>query len=188
MKSGPLCALLRRILTWCSRKQVTHSRPAECHSNKLSSLGQTIQTEWSLLPEVFQAICTRRHQTQVDLFATRFNNKLPQLVSPVLDLSMGSGCIQSAMGGSGSIYLPTSSHLWLEVAGLPVYSDSPRVAQHVLVLGPSLPCLPNPFSQESAKPELPCPNPRTLATKEQGFFGTLLPEVEAPQGLNQISL
>ena len=63
----------------------THSKPAECHSNKLSSLGQTIQTEWSLLPEDFHAMCSRLHQPQVDLFPTRFNNKLPQLVSPVLD-------------------------------------------------------------------------------------------------------
>ena len=50
--------------------------------DKLSRLGQTIQTEWSLHPEVFKAISSRWHQPQVDLFATRFNNKLPQFVSP----------------------------------------------------------------------------------------------------------
>ena len=49
-------------------------------ADKLSRLGQTIQTEWSLLPKVFQAICSRWHQPQIDLFATRFNNKLPQFV------------------------------------------------------------------------------------------------------------
>ena len=38
--------------------------------DKLSRLGQTIQTEW---------------QPQVDLLITRFNNKLPQFVSPVPD-------------------------------------------------------------------------------------------------------
>ena len=54
-------------------------------ADKLSRLGQTIQTEWSLHPEVFQAVCSRWHQPQVDLFATRFNNKLPQFVSPVPD-------------------------------------------------------------------------------------------------------
>ena len=32
------------------------------------------ETEWSLHPEVFKAICSRWHQPQVDLFATRFNN------------------------------------------------------------------------------------------------------------------
>ena len=80
MRSGPLCALLWRILTWCTGKQVTegptHSRPLK--------LGQTHPTEWSLLPEVFQALCNRWHQPQIDLFATRFN-KLPLFVSPVPD-------------------------------------------------------------------------------------------------------
>ena len=90
MRSGPLCALLWRILTWCTRKQVTlKARHIPGHLNvivdKLSRLGQTIQTEWSLLPKVFQIICSRWHQPQVDLFATRFNNKLPLFVSPVPD-------------------------------------------------------------------------------------------------------
>ena len=53
-------------------------------ADKLSRLGQTIQTEWSLLPVVFQAIYNRWHRPQIDLFATRFN-KLPQFVSPVPD-------------------------------------------------------------------------------------------------------
>ena len=90
MQSGPLCALLWRILTWCTRKQVTlKAQHIPGHLNviadKLSRLGQTIQTEWSLLPKVFQMICSRWHQPQVDLFATRFNNKLPLFVSPVPD-------------------------------------------------------------------------------------------------------
>ena len=88
MKSGSLCALLWRILSWCTRQQVTlraRHIPGRLNmiADKLSRLGQTIQTEWSLDPEVFQAICFRWHQPQVDLFATRFNNKLPQFVSPV---------------------------------------------------------------------------------------------------------
>ena len=90
MKSGSLCALLWRILSWCTRQQVTlraRHIPSRLNviADKLSRLGQTIQTEWSLHPEVFQAVCSRWHQPQVDLFATRFNNKLPQFVSPVPD-------------------------------------------------------------------------------------------------------
>ena len=54
-------------------------------ADKLSRLGQTIQTEWSLLPEVFQMLCSKWHRPQIDLFATRFNHKLPRFVSPVLD-------------------------------------------------------------------------------------------------------
>ena len=90
MRSGPLCALLWRILTWCSQRQVTLKArhiPGRLNviADKLSRLGQTIQTEWSLLPEVFQQICNQWHRPQIDLFATRFNHKLPQFVSPVPD-------------------------------------------------------------------------------------------------------
>ena len=63
MRSGTLCALLWRILTWCTRHQVTLKArhiPGRLNvvADKLSRLGQTIQTEWSLLPEVFQAAGT----------------------------------------------------------------------------------------------------------------------------------
>ena len=90
MSSGPLCALLWGILTWCTRHQVTlKARHIPGRLNlvaaKLSRLGKTIQTEWSLLQEVFQAICSRWHRPNIDLFATRFNNKLPQFVSPLPD-------------------------------------------------------------------------------------------------------
>ena len=90
MRSGPLCALLWRILTRCTRKQVTLKArhiPGRLNviADKLSRLGQTIQTEWSLLPEVFEAICSRWHWPQIDLFATSFNNKLPQYVSLMPD-------------------------------------------------------------------------------------------------------
>ena len=86
MRSG----LLWRILTWCSQRQVTLKArhiPGRLNviADKLPRLGQTIQTEWSLLPEVFQQICNQWHLPQIDLFATRFNHKLPQFVSPVPD-------------------------------------------------------------------------------------------------------
>ena len=142
MKSGSLCALLWKILSWRTRKQVTLKArhiPGRLNviANKLSRLGQTIQTEWSLHPEVFQAICSRWHQPQVDLFTTRFNNKLPQFVSPVPDPQAW------AVDASGPICLPTSSHFGQsggEVAGLPMqqdHSDCTGVAKHALVLGSS---------------------------------------------------
>ena len=57
--------------------------------------------------------------------------------------ALGSGCTQPVLGKSGTICLPTSSHLGqsgAEVTGLPLqqdHSDRPRVAQHALVLGSS---------------------------------------------------
>ena len=67
MKSGPLCALLWRILTWCTRRRATlraRHIPARLNvtADKLFRLGHTIQTEWSLHPEVFKTICSRWHQ------------------------------------------------------------------------------------------------------------------------------
>ena len=88
MRSGTLCALLWRILTRCTKNQVTlkaRHTPGRLNvvADKLSRLGQTIQTEWSLLPEVFQTICNRWHRPQIDLFSTRFNNKLSPVPDPL---------------------------------------------------------------------------------------------------------
>ena len=62
----------RHRLAECGRRQAIQARPDH-------------PTQWSLLQEVFQAICNRWHRTQLDLFATRFNNKLPLFESPVPD-------------------------------------------------------------------------------------------------------
>ena len=86
MKSGSLCALLWRLLMWCNQRQIVlRARHIPGHLNviadKLSRHGQVIQTEWSLLQEVFDRICRRWHKPEVDLFATKFNHKLPRFVS-----------------------------------------------------------------------------------------------------------
>ena len=91
MKSGSLCALLWRLLMWYNQRQIVlRARHIPGHLNviadKLSRHGQVIQTEWSLLQEVFDQICRRWHKPEVDLFATKFNHKLPRFVSPVPDL------------------------------------------------------------------------------------------------------
>ena len=91
MKLGPLW-----ILTWCSGRQVALKARhipgwLNVEVDKLSRLGQTIQTEWSILPEVFQSICTRWHWPQIYLFATRFNNKLPVCVTSTRPPVLGSG-------------------------------------------------------------------------------------------------
>ena len=159
---GPILCFLWRILTWCARNQVTLKArhiPGQLSvvADKLSRLDQTTQTEWSLLQEVFQAICNRWHQPQIDLFATRFN-KLPLFVSPVPDpwpqQWMRSVC-------HGRIRKHTPSHYqpyWAsgDVAGLPIqenHSDCSGVAHHALVLGSSGHVQPNPTDPaQSAQP------------------------------------
>ena len=175
MKSGPLCALLWRILTWCTRNQVTLKArhiPGRLNvvADKLSRLGQTIQTEWSLLPEVFQTIYNRPicHEVQ-------------QQAAPVCFTSPGSpGCssgrTQSAMEGSGHICLPTSSHIGQsggEVAGFPLqknHSDCPGVAEHALVLGPV---------------DHVQPNPTVVAQSVQPFDSAIQPDPSQKSGKSE---
>ena len=161
-------------------------------ADKLSRLGQTIQTEFSLHPEVFQW-----HQPQVDLFATRFNNKLPQFVSPVPDPQAWA---VDALSLSWEVLDPyafqPSSHLGQsggEVVRLPMqqdHTDCTRMAQHALVLGscghvqsdPTVSAQsaqsgdstiqPDP-AQKSVKAEPTCLPPRATAIKEQGFSETV---------------
>ena len=115
-----------------------------------------------------------------------------------------SRCTQPAMGGSGCLCLPTSSHLGqssAEAIRLPRQQDDPdcsRLAQHALVLGPSGHVQPNPIespqptkpsdtalqpgpSQKPVRAKSPCMAPRALAIKEQGFSEAVATRIEAPQ-------
>ena len=130
-------------------------------------------------------------------------HKVQQQISSVCVTSTGppghcSGHPQSAMGGSGRLCLPTSSHLGQsggKVAGLPMqenHSDCSGVCQHALVLGPSGHVQPDPTEsaqsalqsdspQKSDKPKSPCMAPRATAIKEQGFSKAVAARIEAPQ-------
>ena len=105
------------------------------------------------------------------------------------------------MGGSGSVFLPTSSYLGQsggEVAGLPLqenHSDCSGMSNHSLVLGcsghvkpdPTVPAQPahsaiqSDSSQESVKPKSACMAPGASAIKEQGFSEAVAAGIEAPQ-------
>ena len=92
IRSGSLCALLWRLLSWCHlRKIVLRARhiPGRLNviADKLSRHSQVVQTEWSLSQQVFHLLCSKWGRPQVDLFATQFNHRLPKFVSPVPDPS-----------------------------------------------------------------------------------------------------
>ena len=88
----PLCAILWRMLTWCSRKQVTlkaRQIPGQLNvvAGKLSRLGQTIQTVVSPLtgfPINMQQVASTSDRP----FATRLNNKLTPLAWALDALSL----------------------------------------------------------------------------------------------------
>ena len=171
-------------------KSQTHSRPAECYSRQAIQarpdppdrvVSPSSGFPVDMLPVAPASSGVARHHIQQQIASPCITGTRP--------LSMGNGCTQSDLGGSGMICLPTSSHFVAssgEVARLPVqknYSDCPRVAQHALVWGPSVHVEPNPtvpalsvdstiqsdLSQESIKPASSCLAPRASAIKEQDF-------------------
>ena len=169
MRSAPPCALLWRILTWCARNQVTlkaRHRLTECgrrqaiqarpnHPNRVVSPSGALPSNMQqVAPASTRSIC-HEVQQQVALVCVTGTG------SP----GYSSECAQFVIVGSGSIHLPTVSHIGQsgDVAGLPIqenHSDCSGVAHHALVLDPvamssqiplSLPNLPNlltqPFNQ-----------------------------------------
>ena len=117
---------------------------------------------------------------------------------------LGGRCLESALGESGCIRLSPS--LSAQPGDLKDYgsglsqdnSDSSRLAQHDLVLGPGQSLRADPTqpsaakgsghtalqragAQESQQPESSCLAPRALAIQEQGFSDEVATRIEAPQ-------
>ena len=138
MRSSPLCALLWRILTWCTRKQVTlsptHSRPAERgsrqaiqarpdHPNRVVSPSRGLPLNMQqVAPAQNRLICHKVQQQVASVCVTGTG-------SP----GNSSGRAQSAMVGSESIHLPTISHIGK-------LQDSP--CKRIILIAPGWPKMP----------------------------------------------
>ena len=179
-----------------------HPRPAECdsrqaiqiwpdHSNGLVPSPRSFPSYMLLVaPATSGPVCHQIQQQTTTVCVT--GSRSP---------GMCSGCTQPVMGRSGSLCLPTSSHLGQsggEVAGLPTqqdHFDRTRVAQHALVLGSSSNVQSDPLvsaqsgvstiqpdpAQEPVEPEPTCLTPRATAIKEQGFSEAVAARIKAPQ-------
>ena len=174
-------------------------------ADKLSRLGQTIQTEWSLLQEIFRAIRSRWHQPQLDLFAMWFNNKLPLFVSPVPDpLATAVDALSLPWEDLDAYAFPPAAILGKVVEKL---QDSPCKRIILIALGwPNMPWFLGPSgniqsdptepvllaqpvntalqsdpSQKSDKPKSPCMAARATSIKKQGFSEAVATRIEAPQ-------
>ena len=79
---APVCLLSQEQS--CSYSK-TRSGVMNLVADQLSRSQQILHTEWSLNPKIFRWLSQIDFQPQIDLFATRFNHKLPQYVSPVPD-------------------------------------------------------------------------------------------------------
>ena len=118
----------------------THSRPVECgsrqaiqarpdHLNRVVSSSRGLSVNMQLV-----------HQTQIDLFAKRFNSKLTQLVSPVLDpLALAVDALSLPWEDLDPYAFPPVAILCKVVAKLQDYPHRRiiLIAQHALVMGPS---------------------------------------------------
>ena len=206
MRSGSLCALLWRLLCWCSLNQIVLKArhiPGRLNviADKLSRQRQVIQTEWSLHQETFDLLCQTWHYPRVDMFATRYNCKLVQFVSPIPDPKAWSVDALTLSWEDLDMYLfPPVSLMGKVVSKLSDhwYRRAILMAQHALVLGPSGticegsslsstpprssdPTFQQGTSQGSDKPKSPCLAPRAQTIKEQGFSSPVASRIEAPQ-------
>ena len=207
MRSGSLCALLWRLLSWCNRRQIVlraRHIPGRLNviADKLSRSTQVIQTEWSLLQEVFDHLCARWHTPRVDLFATRYNHKLPKFVSPVPDpqawrvdaLSLNWENMDayafppvSLLGKVVSKILDQGVHRLVLIA--PGWPNMPWFWDHVCSDSslpskrgePADPTVQSMSPQRSPRAQPPRLAPRASSIQAQGFSDEVATRIEAPQ-------
>ena len=88
--SPNLCVEVRKILKWCLKRHIVvriRHIPGKFNvlADRLSRIDKTVKTEWALDQSIANSIFQMFNYSNLDLFATRFNHKLPLYVSPVLD-------------------------------------------------------------------------------------------------------
>ena len=208
MRSGSLCALLWRLLCGCNLRQVVlraRHIPGRLNviADKLSRQGQVIQTEWSLHQEVFDLLTQTWHRPQVDMFATKYNCKLDQYVSPVPDPRAWAVDALTVSWENLDMYIFPPSIVagqgGQQTVGPSLQESDPNssgLAQHAMVLGPggtvgsdpSLPTQPSRPSDTAIQQGTSQKSdqttrlaPRAEAIKEQGFSSPVASRIEAPQ-------
>ena len=208
MRSGSLCALLWRLLSWCQEDNSagqTHPGSLECHS------GQAIPAQsgdpdrvvpvstgfpslvFQLGPTADRSVCNpiQSQASQVCLSGTGLD-------------SLGSGCSQPIMEQPGRVCLSSSipsQSGCIKTCGSGLSQDDINrsgLAQHALVLGsdqsvksdslqsslgkePVDPTVQRPSPQELESSESACLAPRASSIRRQGFSEEVAARIEAPQ-------
>ena len=211
MRSGSLCALLWRLLSWCHpRKIILRARhiPGRLNviADKLSRHNQVIQTEWCLSQQVFNLLCSKWVRPQIDLFATLFNLKLPKFVSPVPDSTAWAVDALSLSWSNLDVYAfpPVSllnqvvsklvdqgCHRMILIApgwpNMPWFWDLIRLSSQIpfslpLEKYPAIdPAIERSPPQELESSKSACVAPRASSIKRQGFSDEVAARIESPQ-------
>ena len=196
MKSGSLCALLCRILSWCTRKQVTLKAQRQAiqtwpdHSNRVVPSSRSVSSYMLPVAPAPSGV----------VFPTRFNNKLPQFVSPVPDpQAWAVDALSLSWENLDPYAFPPATIFGKVVEKLqdyrcnriiliaPGWPNMPWFWDLVVQSDPSVSAQsgistiqPNP-AQEPVKPEPTCLASRATAIKEQGFSKAVAARIDTPQ-------
>ena len=115
LKSALLMSLTTKLFNFCLQHSIT--LVPKHLSGRLNVLADQdsrrtpISTEWSLDPTIFKWICSLQGPFQVDLFATRYNNKLSKFISPCPDpLASGINALSSLEHLGFHLPFPPNSH------------------------------------------------------------------------------
>ena len=89
-KSASLMELTVKLLLWCQDNHIilrARHIPGRLNvlSDQLSRMGQIVSTEWSIHQSIVDQLSQIWDKPQVDLFATKYNHKLPLYFSPIPD-------------------------------------------------------------------------------------------------------
>ena len=210
MRSGSLCALLWRLLSWCHPRKIicagqTHSGSLECHSRQAVPTQSGDPDRVVPVSTGVQSLVLQMGPASDRSFCHPIQSQASQvcLSSSGLD-SLGGGCSQPTMEQPGRVRLssslpPQSGHIQTGESGLS-QNDLNRsgLAQHALVLGsdqslksnslqsslgedPVDSTVQRPSPQELESSESACLAPRASSIRRQGFSEEVAARIEAPQ-------
>ena len=88
--SRTMCVEVMNLWIWAHKRNIhliARHIPGKLNvlADSLSRDGQILPTEWSLSPTIFTKLCREFTTPWIDLFATRWNKKLENYVSPIPD-------------------------------------------------------------------------------------------------------
>ena len=143
----------------------THPRPFKCDSRQAIQTGSDHPNRVVPPSGSFSTICNRWHLPQIDLFATMFNHKLPQFVSPVPDsLAVAVDALTLPWEDLDAYTFPPTAILGKVVEKL---LDSP--CQRLILIAPGWPNMPWFWDLVNMSSQVPLSLPNLPSLRTQPF-------------------